>query len=298
MKKIILLFLTIYINVNTFGQEYHKLIGNNKWNILLGGYFDCIFNCSDYENFRTHSLTIPIDSIVLDTVYKKLISTRFLSNDTSDFFVGLIREDTIEQKIFFRKPGGIERLIYDFSVSKGDTIKDFRYHDCGVCEKHAIVDSLDTIVDLNEIERQRFFIRDYYGLETWIEGIGSLNGLVDLQHIDETPNFEGLVCYWSAENLVFEKENNQFGCIYYTNITSLVEILSSCELVVFPNPACDIINISSKNLIKSIKLINLSGQKIFEIYPNSMNYVLDISEFKKGIFILITDSLRHKILIE
>ena len=274
MKKTILLIMNFYLCINVFGQEYHKLIGDNKWNILLGGYIDCGFDCID-EDFRTHSLTLSTDSIVSDTIYKKLISARYMSNDTTDYFLGLLREDTINQKVFFRKPHGIDRMIYDFSVSKNDTIKDIRYHDCGVCEKYAVVDSVDTVFDLKGIERQRFFIGDYYGQETWIEGIGSMNGLIDLQHIDETPNFEGLVCFWMEDELFYEKEDNQFGCLYFSNITSIDEFIYSENISVYPNPTKSLIQISSNIEIENVKMFNMTGQIVLNINPNSTNYMLD-----------------------
>lgn len=297
MKSTILFILTLYLSLNGFGQDYQKLIVDSRWNILLGGLIDCGFDCTD-EDFRTHSLTISSDSIISDTIYSKLISTRYLSYDTTDFFTGLLREDTSEQKIYFRKPSDIERLIYDFSLSKGDTLKNFRYHDCGVCSKYAVVDSVDTITDLKGTVRQRFFIRDYYGIDTWIEGIGSTNGLVDIQHIDDTPNIEGLVCFWHSDKLTFEKEDNHFGCYYFSNITSIGEIYNNEKISVYPNPTNSLIQINSTIEIKNIKIFNMTGHIIYSTNPCSVNYSLNLSEFGSGPYILVIDSKRQIIVKE
>lgn len=297
MKKTFVLILNICLSIYVNGQDYHRLIGDSKWNILLGGYIDCGIDCTD-EDFRTHSLTLTTDSVVSDTVYKKLISTRYMSYDTSDFYIGLLREDTINQKVYFRKPQETDRMIYDFSLSKNDTIKDFRYLDCGVCDKYAVVDSVDTIIDLRGMERQRFFIRDYYGLDVWIEGIGSTYGLVDLQHVDRTPDFEGLVCFWQSDELVFEKEDNPFGCLYFSPFTSIDEFDYTNTVSIYPNPAKNYIHITGNDVIENIRLITVTGQLIITIHPNATHYLLDISGIRKGIYILIADSQRQLLIKE
>lgn len=55
------------------------------------------------------------------------------------------------------------------------------------------------------------------------------------------------------------------------------------DLKVFPNPAVDIVNVTAKNEIKSVNIIDLSGKKIKSVNTSKE---LNVSELSKGIYIL------------
>jgi hypothetical protein len=63
------------------------------------------------------------------------------------------------------------------------------------------------------------------------------------------------------------------------------------DLVLYPNPASDVINIEHVRPVTEIRILDILGQVVGEFSTTrSRNYVLDISELKKGIyFVRITD---------
>ena len=57
-------------------------------------------------------------------------------------------------------------------------------------------------------------------------------------------------------------------------------------LKVYPNPVKDVINMSAKNEIKNMSILNLAGQQLFKSTVNSSEFSYDISALKAGIYIL------------
>jgi hypothetical protein len=55
---------------------------------------------------------------------------------------------------------------------------------------------------------------------------------------------------------------------------------------VSPNPAKDRINISAIRTIKGITVYNLLGKEVFRASVNGLNYSADISDLKRGIYIV------------
>ena len=71
-----------------------------------------------------------------------------------------------------------------------------------------------------------------------------------------------------------------------TDTTTLgVEDLKLSEgFTAYPNPVIDELTISAKNEIKSLSIINMLGQTIRTVTPNSRNYQLDLSDLTAGIY--------------
>ncbi|MFK7834483.1 MAG: T9SS type A sorting domain-containing protein [Winogradskyella sp.] len=68
--------------------------------------------------------------------------------------------------------------------------------------------------------------------------------------------------------------------------TGTDEILNLEEVNVFPNPAKDIVTISSRvQNIKTISLFNILGTKILELRPNSEEITINVAHFASGIYI-------------
>lgn len=64
------------------------------------------------------------------------------------------------------------------------------------------------------------------------------------------------------------------------------EVESSIKVDIYPNPARDLLNISSSNTIKDIEIYNIIGQKLIEKNIQSPNSSIDISKLSKGNYII------------
>ena len=52
----------------------------------------------------------------------------------------------------------------------------------------------------------------------------------------------------------------------------------------YPNPVIDELTISAKNEIKQLSIINMLGQTVRTVTPNSRNYKLNLSDLTTGIY--------------
>ena len=67
-----------------------------------------------------------------------------------------------------------------------------------------------------------------------------------------------------------------------TNIEENVAL----EIALFPNPANDILNISSSETISEIEIVNTLGQVVKRIEVNSDNAVCDVEDLKAGVYVV------------
>ena len=130
--------------------------------------------------FNTEIFTIDQDTLIEGILYKQVQITedKYLNNWK---YYAALREDTLGKVYLYDQEDSLERLIYDFTLSQGDTF----YHKIYLPE-HSLLDSVDTmIVNYQDSitlqtgeKRKRLTLA---GLEhdfEWIEGIGSPWGLV------------------------------------------------------------------------------------------------------------------------
>ncbi|MBS4013423.1 MAG: choice-of-anchor J domain-containing protein [Bacteroidetes bacterium] len=65
-----------------------------------------------------------------------------------------------------------------------------------------------------------------------------------------------------------------------------VPVVNVNEFVVYPNPARDIINVVSGSQINNVRVFDLSGRLVFSQSYNANQVVLDINNFKNGLYIM------------
>ncbi len=180
MKKAKLLFIMLMpmlFGHGVKGQEYHKLLQDNvDWDVLSangsmnpfcgyvgGGRFflrgDTTIQGNDYKIINCIKIISPEPGPFCPP---------FLVTQDTVFRQGYIREDTIAKKVFVYDPFDGDALLYDFSLSVGDTLFT---NNCG----DLIVDSIGTITLFNSETRKIFFFLNSW--EYFIEGIGGSQGM-------------------------------------------------------------------------------------------------------------------------
>jgi hypothetical protein len=58
------------------------------------------------------------------------------------------------------------------------------------------------------------------------------------------------------------------------------------EIALFPNPASDLLNITSSETISEIEIVNVMGQVVKRIEVNSDNAVCDVEDLKAGVYVV------------
>src|SRR6185312_2231183 len=131
-------------------------------------------NCVDAHAYNTGFLNAWYaygDSLHNGKNYKKV--------SYSNSFQGLIREDTAAKKIYFIQYCNTnEELLYNFSLSQGDTISyNFKYSNTFMTSGVFTVDSIRLQHDYQNYYRKHFYLQNHQAPNTsvleMVEGIGS-----------------------------------------------------------------------------------------------------------------------------
>ena len=305
--KILFILLITFINLQLFSQDYDPMIKEGAfWDVNYtahpcGG--SCYCSPGSEKRYK-----IDNDTLINNKVYKKIkvypIQVEFPENppcavgkkhfSAKKFYYDnkYIREDIESKKVFIwaKSQKNVycyseiedyqELILYDFSVKKGDTIKNSYINITG-CE-YGIKDNLI----INNISYDSDGKKIYNGHIK--EGVGSTyKGLFNEINIAIShSSYISLYCYGNDEN-----QNNCTEILSTNNYA-----LSSIR--VFPNPIKDILTIQSTEKI-IVKLYSINGSLLKTLNSKS-NLEIDVSSFKTGIYILeisnSTGSKKSKIL--
>lgn len=258
MKKYVLLIWIAIMAINANSQNYHKLIRTNKfWDVYSLGWYD--YNAIDKIFFTGNDTIIEGNAYQLSRQYPYepvnpgyLIPPFFIDTNsikTNEF----LREDTVMKKVYIYDPylTPTDQLLYDFSLSIGDTLKSD--YNKGKFGDYLVLTSIDSVTLLNGEIRKRFIFNPNssdYGY--YIEGIGGSQGLFP----PIVPAFEqneqlGYFCIsQDGINLLGDQCN-----WYFVGIKDLME---DKMVTIFPNPCtAGKLVISSSNPSEQFNLITL-----------------------------------------
>jgi hypothetical protein len=101
---------------------------------------------------------------------------------------------------------------------------------------------------------------------------------------------------WNDGNTDNPRTVNVTGNVTYTaSFTSLTDIEenSVSEIALFPNPATDILNITSSETISEIEIVNTLGQVVKRIEVNADNAICNVNNLPNGIYVVRIRTLRH-----
>lgn len=185
LALIILLLASFY---SLKAGDYQKLIeGNKYWDIATqNGASICRYSAFPRRYFFKGDTTID------DKNYRRICFYSFESVDGTNsicppYIVDttaistqiLIREDTIQQKVFeYNNSEKKEYLLYDFNLSVGDTLKYAlsNTHESGT----VVLDSVVVIKTDDGISRRKYYVsrdgNEFSSVGYYIDGIGSDNG--------------------------------------------------------------------------------------------------------------------------
>lgn len=175
--------------------------------------------------------------------------------------------------------------LYDFSVQVGDTA----YFDIYYTNDHATVSSIDTI-DIQGRLRKRFVLSNE---DIWIEGIGSLLGL--LRPIWEIPLGCGHYSYEFCANYIDEDE------VPYTWCSDLVmsdNEINTNETRVYPIPCDHHLTIRPDQPGGRFRLSDMNGRILRSGIMENDHHTLDVSDLAPGMYLLFLPNVTAKVLVE
>jgi len=184
---------------------------------------------------------------------------------------------------FFHRENSEEYEIYDFSLVVGDTftITETSRNP----EIDLIVTEIDSVELLNGTMRKRLFLRceDAFGgasvdVRVWVEGIGDLKGLLEVNRSCSTDQDRILLCFQTNGEVLHQNEEFE-TCWEFTN----TEDLAGHGLKLFPNPANETIEISGHSGVIDYKLYSIEGKALLS---GKTNRKIDVTSIKSGLYIL------------
>ena len=295
MKKIIIFLVAGLIAYTLTAQEYQYVPfpdSNAVWSeIHWKSYFDppprWVYN--QYALFNE-------DTVINDITYHKLYHTNSATEITREnsLCIGGIREDSLKRvfvnsSIFQVVPEIAEVLIYDFSLSEGDTLyNEYSKEICTSCFGiFEIVADIDTVKIHNDYRKVITFNNP--NAVTWIEGIGSLQGLLQCWPDWPTNGISTeLVCMHQNDILLYYYPGTDE--IPYENcIPSFVvdgfPILANTDIKIYPNPVNGE-TVYFENLdFETLELFDLEGKLIMKETIKGFNiFELKIPCLSPGVY--------------
>ena len=273
MKNIIIFTVILFIGEATQAQS--NLIDNTYW-------IEYLFDTRDQSIQSKNQQFLQGDTLLNELTYKKL----FIGDHN---YYGCIREN--ENKFYaelvFYEPQELgEILLYDFSVSVGDTIISNTTE--GILSHSPIITEIDTIELENNEKRKLFFLNG--GEDIWIEGIGSIYGLL-FPAFSYVTNYTTthLVCFKQNEVVYYRDDALCLNdcCSLSTNIQPIRN--QKMNVRCYPNPTSGKVIIKLPDGIdnKALILTDITGKKKWEKKKFSDNsFELDLSYFDNGIYTL------------
>jgi hypothetical protein len=220
------------------------------------------------------------DTVVGDKTYKKLYEYTDEQHINATLR-GFMREENKKTYFVdnrFTPNFLLENILYDFSLEQGDVFekvwqaadfhgniyRDTMYFQVKSCD--------DTIINGALKKRMVLTIHEDYDwtVDTVIENIGSLQGLLYPTYYMSVGAFHELLCYSDNNELIY-RNLNRSKCYYGSpgELTDIPEIEEN-NFFIFPNPVTESIVLPELWTFVQIELYNLSGQKIYseKLKPN------------------------------
>ncbi len=262
------------------------------------------FPANGYEKYE-----IVGDTILAEKVAKIVAVDRvYYDGRTEDWSDEYIYE--VNEKVYFWNDSTFE-LMYDFNLNVGDTldVSIENYHCDSVTP--LIVVSISVInVNGKELTIQdvssTIYIKDIYGGsdENYnfriIENVGIANSFIfdPACIVDDNFAYIGLRCYTDSQ-VTYKSEwwqrwYSEAACDSLINdpTTGIEYISSESNISLYPNPAGDIINISTDVAIGEIIVYSLLGKQLDHLIIIERNPTINLETYTNGIYflnILLTD---------
>jgi len=259
-----------------------------KWNV-----YHCVYGMGSLCNTLTYQY--DRDTLFCGHVYSKI-------KTTTTGAVGYVRSDS--SHVYIRATNscsGKEYLMYDFSITIGDTIYvanniwDYNPSDT----TRFVLDSSKTI-NFSGVNRRIYFVRyepdpdlspGWFGRSmTWIEGIGSTtNPFFPVECIsDYCESSWQLLCFDSLSVQLYQDAAFKTCDTTFTDV-SINDLTITNHLNIFPNPFNDNLTISVDNAtLSDISLFNVFGECVYSWSGNGKNNLLidNLSKIPAGAYFI------------
>ena len=282
--KLIALIALMMGGMTMKAQDYHPIVEDGKqWNVL----FSYPWSPPEPQHKYTDIYKIEGDTLVDGVSYKVMYATS--DENLTGWNLCCFFRETEDGQVFSRRPStSDEQLLYDFSMEVGDTICmcDYGYDECCM----VVIEKGEAIV--NGEPRQQIVLEYPFGNgveEVWIEGIGSLYGIVDSGSLFLTGGSTNLLCYYENDDLIWQNTTPGYDECYiiYNGTQVIEEDETTLSVSVFPNPANGKVSIEGVEATE-VQVYNTIGQLVKTVEGSNE---INVSGFPEGVYLLrVTDA--------
>lgn len=273
--RIKLLIILLFSQFMALGQPSDLLVDTNKiWSHL---HISPDLGDPPPHTWTTDFIKFGQDTIINLNHYMRVFHA-LDSNHLSWSLIGFIREDSTSKVFYKSLLGSGERLLYNFNVQVGDTVTIQNGLTLDL-----VVDSIDSIFVYNKY-RKRILLQ---WNEVWINGIGSMCGVLQSGFGGITGSIDMLLCYY--ENDTLKLTNQYFPECYYNNVGINEIDKNEINVMLYPNPVVG----TSLFMIEGnpdkeyfvLEIYSIIGTRLKSIIINNERQVLiRKSDFSSGLY--------------
>jgi hypothetical protein len=316
-----LVTVSLFITTKVSAQIPYRTITNG-----------CEWSVSD-EKYMTLGDTI-INGVTYMKVYSQKSNQPFEFNPSDAHYFTAIRDDSVNKKVYCNMPAGTiirnnseigqtegpqEFLLYDYSLSMGETVTFYTLHidinanyyavnegvatrvgSCGLLsgmlsgESQSGYDNNDTVVHLSDGTAHKVVplvvdINYLHTADVWTEGIGSVWGFNNYFFDNEDYGERRLLCFTNAEgadlHTGLDLDNNPEDC-YNREYMGGISDKENKVFAIYPNPASQsfVINFTeAQEGVKQVRIFDMLGKEVLSKENPSSN-TINIATLPTGIY--------------
>lgn len=278
LSSVICTLAYCFIGASLFAQAYNPIqFGNTRWHNIVLNWNNLI---DQYCYFSKDTIGFYHQGIKYWKIEKVYQSTYSPSNN-----VRYIYDDTTARKVYIIDTASkVIKLLYDFSVNVGDSVKNLYSDYSSAISASTKVDSIKYITYFG-INRKVIFT---HGFNVWIEGIGSVFDLFFPAWFYPDDNHQ-LLCEQYNNQIQYgdtsKCENFIVGIKNIYPIQPNINVTQNSHTITITNPT---------NQQYSLKIINLNGQIIANIKSYNHTEHINLSNQQNQILILKITTTQHQ----
>lgn len=281
MKKIIFssIFALAFAIANAQSYIYHPFPDSDAvWRV---DYYDYSNPNCQWGPCAQYYYTLGKDTLIGSYLYKSVIPRG------SGGLGGFIRQDISMKKVYVRVSDSTEKLLYDFTLNKGDTLQPNNINVWSL--DTIVVNSVDSVL-INGQYRKRWVLSPPIFNDTTmlIEGIGSNRGLFESIIKSGFEEWAELVCFEQNGKKIFPDTLGD-TCQLLMGIPMAKRQEENNGVKIYPNPINQNAIVEFENLKKEsayIQIFNFLGQEVYRIFTVNNKVVLNNEDYRKGVYLI------------